>query len=227
MADVGDMFQQTPFAELGEFHSPYGDGTAVVSVSSREQRGQGGFAAAGFPHQGGKGPCRTFQRNPVQDLPALLVLEAHLVAADGTILRHGPFPGGGNSQIQQAEDLLAGGHAVHGNVKERPQQPHGKKKIRGQNHNQQTAEKVDLSPTILGHSQDDPQRRSPISHQVHDGDGVELHGQHLHGDLSKTLGLLVHLLLFEGVRLVDFQGRQPLEVLQKCVPQRGILPPVL
>ncbi len=42
-------------------------------------------------------------------------------------------------QIQQAEDLVAGGHAVHGDVEEGAELPHRKEEIRCQQDDQQAA----------------------------------------------------------------------------------------
>ena len=111
-------------------------------------------------------------------------------------------------------------------MKERAQQPHGQKEIRRQNDEEQTSGKVYRPGPELAHRKDDAQRRPAVGHQIHDGDGVELHGQHLHGDLPKALGLLLHLLLLAAVGLVDLQGGQALQVLQERVPQGGVLAPV-
>ena len=81
-------------------------------------------------------------------------------------------------------------------------------------------------PLELGHRQNHPQGRAAVGNQIHHGDGVQLHGQHLHGDFPELLRLFLHLLLLKAVRLVDFQGGQPLQVLQEGVAQGGVLPPV-
>ena len=62
---------------------------------------------------------------------------------------------------------------------------------------------------------------------VHHDDGVELHGEHLHGDGAEALRLLVHGLMTRGVSPVDLEGGEALEVLQEAVAQLGVLVPVL
>ena len=121
-------------------------------------------------------------------------------------------------EIQQAEDLVAGGHAVHGDVEIGPQKPHGQEKVRRQEEDEQTPRKVGPPRPKLAHRQDDPQRRPAIGDEIHDGDGIELHGQDLHGDAAEALGLFVHLPVFGLVGLINFQGGQTLEIFQEAVP---------
>ena len=109
-------------------------------------------------------------------------------------------------QVQQAEDLIAGSHAVHGDVEKAAQLPHGEEKVCRQQDNQQTAGQRDMVIYILRHRHNHPQRRPAVGNQIHNRDGVELHGQHLHGDFAKLLGFHIHLFVFEFVRLVDFEG---------------------
>ena len=75
-------------------------------------------------------------------------------------------------QIQQTENLVAGRHAVHGNMEKGAQLPHGDKEIRCQQDNQQTSLKGNASVLVLGHRHNDAQRRAAVSDQVHNGDGV-------------------------------------------------------
>ena len=67
---------------------------------------------------------------------------------------------------------------------------------------------------------------SAVCQKVHDDYGVELHGEHLHGHHAKALRLLVHLLILEGVRLVDLKGRHSLQVLQEAASKLCILIPI-
>ena len=155
-----------------------------------------------------------------------LVAETQIPAADGEVIPQSFAAPGGFGQVQQAEDFVAGGHAVHGDVEERAQQPHGDEKVGGQQQNQQRPVQGDAAGGKLGSRQNRPQGRAAIGDEVHDGDGVELHGQHLHGDAPELLGLAVHLLLLVCVGLVDFQSGETLEVFQKAVTQGGVLAPV-
>ena len=106
------------------------------------------------------------------------------------------------------------------------QQPHGKKKVRRKQDDEQTPGQGDAARRILGGRHDNAQRRAAVGDQIHDRNGIELHGQHFHGDLAEIFRLFVHFLLFELVRLIDFQRGQPLQVFQKCVAHGRILAPV-
>ena len=72
----------------------------------------------------------------------------------------------------------------------------------------------------------DAQRRAAKRDQVHDGDRIELHGQHLHRDPAELLRFLPHDFLPRLIRLIDLQRDQPLQVLQKMIAQRSILSPI-
>ena len=129
-------------------------------------------------------------------------------------------------QVQQTENLFGRRHAVHGNVEEAAQLAHGDKEIRRQQQNQQTAAQPHRAGAEAGQRHDHARRRAAVGHQIHDGDGVELHGEHLHGDAAELLGLLVHLLILKPVGPVDFEGGQPLQIFQKGIAQSGVLGPV-
>lgn len=78
--------------------------------------------------------------------------------------------------------------------------------------------------TVLCRCEDHAQRRAAIGDDVHDRDGIELHGQDLHGDLTKLLRFLVHDVVAQAVRLIDFQRGQSLQILQKGIAELCILP---
>ena len=99
VADVGDVFQQALLRQPGELNPAHRDGAGIAPVPSGEQRRQGGLPAAGLPHQGGKAAGRTCEGDACQHLPAMLVGEAHTLAADGTVLREGLVPGRGDRQV--------------------------------------------------------------------------------------------------------------------------------
>jgi len=103
---------------------------------------------------------------------------------------------------------------------------HGNEEIRRKQDDQQAARQGNMARPQLRGRQNDAQRRAAIGDDVHDADGVELHGQYLHGDFAELLGFHVHFFVFELVRLVDFESRQPLQVFQESVAQRRVLPPV-
>ena len=129
-------------------------------------------------------------------------------------------------EINQPENLVTGRHTVHRDMEKTAQLPHGKKEIRGEQNDHQTSGQPHMSRLALGYRHNHAESRSPIGDQIHDRDGVELHGQHLHGNFPEFLGSLVHLLMFEFVSLVNFQCRQPLQVFQKGISQSRVFSPV-
>ena len=106
------------------------------------------------------------------------------------------------------------------------QQPQRQEKVCCQQQNGQGSGQFQLPRRKGCHGADDAQPRAAVGHQVHQGHRVQLHGQHPHGDLAEALSFGVHLLVLPAVGLINFQGGQPLNVLQKAVAQRGVLAPV-
>ena len=107
------------------------------------------------------------------------------------------------------------------------QQAQGQEEIRRQQEDGQGAGQAELA---LGKGRcraDDAKTRTAVGHQVHQGHAVQLHGQHLHRDLAEPLGLGIHLLVLPAVCLIDLQGGQALDILQKAVAQGGVLAPVV
>ena len=129
-------------------------------------------------------------------------------------------------QVEQAKDLVACCHAVHGDVEKRAELPHGNEKVCRQQDDQQRARERDMPRAVLRCRENNAQRRTAVGDDVHDRDGVELHGQDLHGDLTKLLRFLVHDVVAQAVRLIDLQRGQPLQILQKGIAELCILPPI-
>lgn len=103
---------------------------------------------------------------------------------------------------------------------------HRKEEIRGQKQDHQAARKRDVAGCKARDGDNGAERRAAVGDEVHDGDGVELHRQHTHCDLPELLGLAVHLLVARGVRLIDFQSREPLQVFEEGVAHLRVLAPV-
>ena len=162
----------------------------------------------------------------MEHLPIRLVGKTEVPTSEGSLLGDIPLRHGCLRQVQQPENFLTGRHAIHGDVEVGTQQPHRQEEIRRQYNDQQALCQGHLPAPILGHREDHSQGSPAVSDEVHDGNGVELHGQHFHGDFSKLLGLPVHLFLLKPVGLIDLQRGQPLEVFQEGIPQRRVLPPV-
>ncbi len=80
--------------------------------------------------------------------------------------------------------------------------------------------------TVLCRCEDHTQRCTAIGNDIHDRDGIELHGQDLHGDLAEFFRFLIHDVVAQAIRLIDFQRGQPLQILQKGIAELCILPPI-
>ena len=79
---------------------------------------------------------------------------------------------------------------------------------------------------VLCRCEDHTQRCAAIGNDVHDRDGIELHGQDLHGDLAEFFRFLIHDVVAQAICLIDFQRGQPLQILQKGIAELRVLPPV-
>ena len=128
---------------------------------------------------------------------------------------------------QQLEDLLRRSRAVHGDVEVTAQQTQRQEEICRQQDDGQRRRQGNLPLCERRHRADDAQTCTAVGHQVHQGHRVQLHGQHLHGDLAEALGLFVHLFVLPAVGLIDLQRGQALNVFQKAVAEGGVLAPIL
>ena len=188
----------------------------------------GALAAAAFAHQRDKAALRDGQGHIVQDGALLLVTKSDMLQRKGAVGRVGSlFAIFRLLGREQPEDLLSRSRTIHGNVEVAAQQAQGQEEIRRQQEDGQGAGQAELA---LGKGRcraDDAKTRTAVGHQVHQGHAVQLHGQHLHRDLAEPLGLGIHLLVLPAVCLIDFQGGQALDILQKAVAQGGVLAPVV
>ena len=107
------------------------------------------------------------------------------------------------------------------------QQPQRQEKVRRQQHDGQCGGQGQPACRKRSHRADDAKARTAVSHQVHQCHRVQLHGEHLHGDLAEALGLRIHLLVLPAVGLINFQGGQALNVLKEAVAKGGVLAPVV
>ena len=226
MADIGEVLHQALFPDVRQGHAAHGDTAGVSLVPPHEDGGEGGFAAAAFAHDGGEAAHGEVHVHAVQDLPLSFISETQALAVDGAVGGDGGGLFRGLRQIQQAEDLAAGRHTVHGDVEEAAQHTHGQKEICRQQNDHQAACKLHMARAEPGHRQDHAQGRAAVGDEIHDGDGVELHSQHLHGDAAEMLGLFVHFPVLEFICLINFCSGQALQVFQEGIAQGGVLAPV-
>ena len=129
-------------------------------------------------------------------------------------------------QVQQAEYLAAGRHAVHRHMEIRAQGAQGQEKIGRKQNDGKAPGKAGAPGCKFPCGHNNAQRGAAIRNDVHDDDRIQLHRQHLHGNAPKMLGIAVHLPVAVFIRAVYLQSGKALQVFQKVVAQRGVLPPV-
>ena len=111
-------------------------------------------------------------------------------------------------------------------MEKRPELAHGKEVVGGEQHDHEAASEVDRSRLELEEAYGNACGSAAVGNDVHDGDGIELHDEHVHGDAAELLGPLVHLALLHLVCRIDLEGREPLQVLEEGVAERRVTPPV-
>ena len=129
-------------------------------------------------------------------------------------------------KIQKRKDLVARRHTVHGDMKKRAEKTQRDKKFRRQQNEHQRSVYAHRTFHELRKSHDHPHCCPAVGDDIHHAGGVELHGQHLHGDPPEPLGFLVHLRRFHLIRTVDLQSSQSLEVFKEAVSQFRVYTPV-
>ena len=199
---------------------------AIRRLAPREDTGERALAAAARAHDGRQAPPRNRGIHalehhvvPVRVAHAGAHHVARAIELGAPALRH--------RRVQDAEHRLRRAHAVHGRVEERTQTAHGQEELLGEKHHGKGPGKADGAHRKLPHGEDDARRRAAERHQVHDGDGGELHAEHLHRGQTEALGPLVHAFVPAGVRLVDLERGEPLHRLEEAAAQVNIGIPVL
>ena len=209
MADVGDAPHQARLLNVAQLCAADGHRAGVALVPAHQKCGDRRLAAARLADERDEFALRDRQIDAVQNFALRLVGKAQ-AAADDVARRAVDAAVRRLGQVQKAENFVTRGHAVHGNMEKRAELAHGDEKVRRQQDDEQRARKVDLPRAQLCCGHDDAERCAAVGDEVHDRDGVELHRKNLHRDLAELFGLDVHLIIFEGVGLIDFQGRQAL-----------------
>ena len=222
---VGNGFHEAVFRQGADLFSADGQRPAADGIPVHDQRSDGGFAAAAFAHDADKALFRDGEIHAVQDLPLLFIGKMHVFQLDADapdalrfLVRF--------RLAQEFEDLIAGRHAVHGHMEIASQPPHGQEEIRREQDHEHHIGKADAAADKGLRRKQNPQRRAAVGHKVHDGDGIELHGEHRHGHLAEVLGFPVHLQVLVRVRLIGFQRGHALQVFQEGAAQLRILSPV-
>ena len=219
------MAHEAVLGNVRERHSADRDRAGIAAAASHKDGRNRGLAAAGCADDGREGSGREHKVEPVQDLPLRGVGKMQ-PPTDDVPVRAGLRARRRLRQVEQAKDLVACCHAVHGDVEKRAELPHGNEKVCRQQDDQQRARERDMPRTVLCRCEDHTQRCTAIGNDIHDRNGIELHGQDLHGDLTKLLRFLVHDVVAQAVRLIDLQRGQPLQILQKGIAELRVLPPV-
>ena len=208
-------------------HAAQRHAAGIAGAAAGQQRRNGAFAAAALTHQRDKAALRNGKGDIVQDGAVLLVAKGDMLKLQSRILSGHAVTIGRLFRCQKLEDLLCRSGTVHGNVEVAAQQPQRQEKVRRQQHDGQCGGQGQPACRKCSHRADDAKARTAVSHQVHQCHRVQLHGEHLHGDLAEALGLRIHLLVLPAVGLINFQGGQALNVLQKAVAKGGVFAPVV
>lgn len=111
-------------------------------------------------------------------------------------------------------------------MKKAAELPHRDEEIRRQQANQKTSGKRDISRLKLCCRHNHPQCRAAVSNQIHNRNGIKLHRQYLHGNFAEFFRLAIHFLMFKTVGLIDFKRRKSLQIFQKGIAKRRVLPPI-
>ena len=139
MADISEILHEVAFADFGERRAADSNRTGIALVSAHQNGRNGRLAAAGFTYNGSKAAFGEDHIHTVEDLPVRGVGEMQIFAFDRAIRRNGLGFLLGFRQIQQPEDLVTCRHAVHGNMEEASQHPHGQEKVRCQQNDEDAA----------------------------------------------------------------------------------------
>ena len=224
-AYIGHGAQQAVGGKSGNLAAAQRRAARVAPAAPCQHGGHSAFAAPAFTHDGRERALGKVHGNAVQHFAPFLVGETQ-VPAGQRAARCRTAARGVLGQVQQGKDLIAGSHAVHRDVEKRAELAHGQEKICRQKNDGEAAPERNAPRAEFKNGQHHAQRRPAVCHEIHDGDGIELHRQHFHGDPAEFFRLPVHLLLLIAVGLIDLQCGQPLQVFQKSVSQCRILAPV-
>ena len=208
-------------------HAAQRHAAGIAGAAAGQQRCDRTFAAAALAHQRDKAALRDGERYILQNGAVLLVAKGDMLQLQGGVFAGQAVAVGGLFRCQQPEDLFCRSGAVHGNVEVAAQQPQRQEEVRRQQHDGQCGGQGQPACRKCSHRADDAKARTAVSHQVHQCHRVQLHGEHLHGDLAEALGLRIHLLVLPAVGLINFQGGQALNVLKEAVAKGGVFAPVV
>ena len=225
VADVGDVPHEAVLGNIRKRHTADRDRASIAAAASHKDGRDRGLAAAERADDRCERTSREREIEPVQDLPLRGVGKMQPLTDDVPV-RAGLRARRRLRQIEQAKDLFACCHAVHGNVEKRAELPHGNEKVCRQQDDQQRTGERNMPRAVLRCCENHAQRCTAIGNDVHDRDGIELHGQDLHGDLAEFFRFLIHDVVAQAIRLIDFQRGQPLQILQKGIAELRVLPPV-
>lgn len=118
VADVGDVPHEAVLGNIRKRHTADRDRAGIAAAASHEDGRDRGLAAAGRADDRCERTGREREVEPMQDLPLLSVGKMQ-TPTDDVPVRAGLRARRRLRQIEQAKDLFACCHAVHGNVEKR------------------------------------------------------------------------------------------------------------
>ena len=118
MADIGDVPHEAVLGNIRKRHTADHDRAGIAAAAPHEDGRDRGLAAARCADNGRERTGREHKVEPMQDLPLRGVGKMQ-TPTDDVSVRAGLHARRRLRQIEQAKDLFACCHAVHGNVEKR------------------------------------------------------------------------------------------------------------
>ena len=176
-----------------------------------QQLGDGGLAAAAFPHDGGHAPLREYGGYAVQRLPPRCIGKMHVLQLQPPAAGLYRTPCG-LWFLQQRQHHSPRADPVHGHVEGASEGTERQEELRRHQHQK---ERGGNASAVLRsrYRQCRTDSCAAKGHKVHDGHAGQLHDKDFHGDFPKFLGVLVHIRLPPCVRAEELQLLQPLHAV--------------
>lgn len=225
--DGGYVIHERFFVDVSYLNAVYLYAPFVAFCCAADKRSYCALSAAGLADDGHQAVPRNVRRDAVEHRLFPVIGEGHVfepyiaVKACGN-LRSALVLG----SIENLEKLVARRHTVHRNMEERAEQAQGQEEIRGKHNDKKRLRQCYHSVCRLKYRDNNAGGAARICDDIHDADGVQLHGKHLHGDTPELLRLFVHLNVLSLIGLIYLEGRESLNILKERVAEIDIYSPV-
>ena len=246
-ADDRDGAGERAFAQVAHFHGADAQRAGIPLKFACDERGERGFARPGFTDDRGERTRGHRQRDVAQRRrvgPGIGESQAARRHIEHT-LRQLTVAICTVRLIQQREDALGGGHAVHRHMEIRAKLAQWQEEVYRDKDHEQHSRHTERRPVehmqerrrrgecgvplvhILPERGADAGRGTAVRHHVHRGERTQLDLQHAHRHHAEVLGVPVHLFSGACVGVKGLQRFEPLQVVEEHRPHVGVLAPVL